>query len=472
MKYTILHISDIHKSKDVQYNSLLQSLKKDLDTYVNEEGIQKPSFIVVSGDLIQGAYTDAEIRQQYNDVEEFLIGICKMYLDKDRSRMVIVPGNHDVNRAASKASLLPSSKGYNVCKDDFFNGSDAIRWSWSDDKFYEIQDLSLYEKRFDLFVEFYDRFYDGIRCYPQKHETDAYTIVNDKYKVCFACFNSCNHLDHLCDTGCISQDAIISVGPVLNECYNAGYLNIAVWHHNLYGRPLATNYLDRSLLGDLLCNDVHIGLYGHQHFTQIAEEYSDLLLSKDEATQKLLLISAGTLFGGKRELSDGDRRQYNVIEVNVGDGIADIDINIREDINRNPYNKIPHWATKALPNSSNKIHYQVKLRKLSLNEQVLNIDKKARLTSDYIEACEALKEIEAETGENMSRFIKAYLKEIKDYEYVLNNIREVEGPEDAILMIVAAKESGSKFWIDKVSQDERIKNLKDPLVSNMLQTLK
>lgn len=58
MKYTILHISDIHKSKDVQYNSLLQSLKKNLDTYVNEEGILKPSFIVVSGDLIQGAYTD------------------------------------------------------------------------------------------------------------------------------------------------------------------------------------------------------------------------------------------------------------------------------------------------------------------------------------------------------------------------------------------------------------------------------
>lgn len=72
MKYTILHISDIHKSSEVDYDSLLQSLKRDLDSYTSNEGILKPSFIVVSGDLIQGAYTDQEIVNQYMEVEAFL----------------------------------------------------------------------------------------------------------------------------------------------------------------------------------------------------------------------------------------------------------------------------------------------------------------------------------------------------------------------------------------------------------------
>lgn len=69
MKYTILHISDIHKSSEVDYDSLLQSLKRDLDSYTSNEGILKPSFIVVSGDLIQGAYI---LIITENDVLSFL----------------------------------------------------------------------------------------------------------------------------------------------------------------------------------------------------------------------------------------------------------------------------------------------------------------------------------------------------------------------------------------------------------------
>ena len=83
MKYTILHISDIHKSSEVDYDSLLQSLKRDLDSYTSNEGILKPSFIVVSGDLIQGAYTDQEIVNQYMEVEAFLDKICNLYLDNN-----------------------------------------------------------------------------------------------------------------------------------------------------------------------------------------------------------------------------------------------------------------------------------------------------------------------------------------------------------------------------------------------------
>lgn len=471
MKYSILHISDIHKSQEVDYSSLLQTMKHDLDTYSSKEGIVAPSFIVVSGDLIQGAYSEEEIQEQYKDVEIFLKGLCEMYLSGDRARLIIVPGNHDVNRVASQSSLLPTAMSKDDCRFALFSGSSNIRWNWKNYSFYEIRDKEGYKQRFKLFADFYNRFYDGIREYPEDPENQAYIYKDDTYKVCFACFNSCNHLDHLCDTGNISQDALISVNNDLNECYNSGYLNIGVWHHHVYGSPLETNYMDRTFLNDLLYADVEMGLFGHQHFSQIAEEYSDLLLNDEDSTQRLLLVSSGTLFGGEKELPKGFRRQYNVIEVDMNNGFADIDINVREDCNQNPFSKIPHWQLKPLHNSSNKIHYRIRLKELSPQELLLQIDRKCHLNGDYKAACESIKELENQYHVNYDRIFKDYLKEVKDYEYILNNARDVSSPEDAILQIIAAKQLGSIEWKNKILNDRRFTDSKDPLVQSLLSTL-
>lgn len=472
MKYSILHISDIHKSPQVDYDSLIQSLKHDFDTYTIVENIVAPSFIVVSGDLIQGAYTEDEIRSQYDSVKEFLNGISEIFLNGNKERLIIVPGNHDVNRVASKLSLRPTSTNNDNYKENFFNGSSNIRWNWKDYKFYEIGDTDIYNKRFDLFIEFYNEFYKGLREYPVDPENQAYIYKSDKEQVCFACFNSCNHLDHLCDTGNISQDALVSIGNDLNESYNAGYLNIGVWHHNIYGRPLETNYMDRSFLNDLLFYDVKIGLFGHQHFSQIAEEYSDLLSNEETSTPRLLLVSSGTLFGGNRELPNGFRRQYNIIEIDKHNGYADVDINVREDSNQNPYSKIPHWQLKPLQNTTNKIHYRIQLKQLSTNDILLQIDKKCLNNHDYEAACESIKDLEQETGRHFDKLFKHYLKEVKDYEYVLNNMRDISTPEDAILQIVAAKELREPQWINKILEDKRFTEFGDPSVQYFLSTLK
>lgn len=472
MKYSILHISDIHKSPDVDYDSLLQSLKRDLDSYTINEGIEKPTFIVISGDLIQGAYTDDEINSQYKEVETFLSNLCDLYLDGNRTRCIMVPGNHDVNRRISKNSIIPSVKSYTECLDEYFSQPTNLRWSWKDRSFYEINDGLAYKKRFELFVKFYNHFYDGIRTYPVNPEKQGYFYSDEEYKVSFCGLNSCNCLDHLCDTGNIAEEALISVGSDLNKSYNKGFLNIAVWHHHYYGRPLETNYMDRSILTDLLSNDVHIGMFGHQHHFQVAEEYSDMLLAKDEKTQKLLLISSGTLFGTQKELAFGDCRQYNIIEVDHHNGFANIDINIREDKNPNPNNKIPHWAMKALPNSTNKIHYQLPLKYISVDKMLLLIDCKCKENGDYKAACEAVKQIEEETHESYDKFFKNYLKEIKDYEYVYNNIKVINTVEDAILKIVAAVQLNDEIKKQELLSDQRLLNFEDKNVKSLLQTLK
>lgn len=451
---------------------LLQSLRRDSDCFTTYEGILSPSFVVVSGDLIQGAYTEEEIRAQYLEVESFLSGICDLYLGGHRSRLIIVPGNHDVNRVLTTNSMAPASKSYGLCKEAFFSGADDIRWNWKDHQFYEIIDANSYTHRFDLFMEFYNRFFEGVREYPKHPEEQAYAVVNDDYKVCFACFNSCHHLDHLCDTGNISDDAINSVAKELTDSYNAGYLNIAIWHHHFYGSPLETNYMDRTVLSDLLSINVHIGLFGHQHFTQVAEEYSDLLLQKDDTVQKLLLISSGTLFGGKKELAENCRRQYNIIEVEHRNGIANIDINIREDYNPNKNNKIPHWGKKALPNSTNKVHYVMGLRKLDSSKLVLNIDRICKVDGDYVKACESVKKLAEETGEDFTQIFDSYLKEVKDYDYVFQNVGKVKSIEDAILKIVAARETRNPEYIQNVLGDDNIVDLNDSFIKSQLETLK
>lgn len=471
-KYSILHISDIHKIAGVDYEPLFQSLRRDRDSFTEHDGIVAPAFVVVSGDLIQGAYNEQEIRDQYKEVESFLVSICDLYLQGDRSRLIVVPGNHDVSRVATIASLHPSAKSYETSKDAFFKGATNIRWNWKDHQFYEITDAITYSQRFNLFVEFYNRFFDGIRAYPDNPEEQAYVVVNDDYGVCFACFNSCCHLDHLCDTGCISDDSLNYIGKELTDCYNAGYLNIAVWHHHFYGSPLETNYMDRAFLTDLLSCNVQMGLFGHQHFTQIAEEYSDLLLKKDDYVQKLLLVSSGTLFGGKKVLPENCHRQYNVIEIEKGNGYANVDINIREDFNNNANNKIPHWRVKPLPNATNKVHYDIKLRQLSINDLVLNIDRRCKEDGDYVRACKAIKRLESETGENLTQIFKSYLKDVKDYEYVFNHVGTVATVEDATLKIVASRNLGKPEYIKEVLEDPNIIGLDDAFINAQLATLK
>ena len=113
-EYTILHISDLHKSEEDSYNDLFESMRKDSETYVQQE-ISLPEIIVVSGDIVEGAKDDDEtpddtIRKQYADAKIFLTALCNYFLGGEKRRLIMVPGNHDLNRPFSKNVLVPSPK--------------------------------------------------------------------------------------------------------------------------------------------------------------------------------------------------------------------------------------------------------------------------------------------------------------------------------------------------------------------------
>ena len=433
-KFSILHISDIHKIEDVTYQSLLNSIKKDMASW-NNEGIQKPRFIVISGDLIQGAKTDGEIKKQYQEVTWLLEELTNLILDGHKERLVMVPGNHDVNWYRSDKSMEASDeKDADKDYDTYFAPIlTDVRWDWKKRKYFKIKDYSIYNSRFELFANFYNNFYQGIYTFPTEAVKGAKLIYFEQEKIAFACFNSNYKLDHLNHSGSIDEDAITNISDNLEELYEKGYLLVGVWHHNYYGEPRQMDYMDKSIFAPMLAYKIRMGLFGHQHIAQVAEEYANMEEPEESRKEnKLLLISSGTLFGFEKVLRPGQRRQYNIIEIEMGYGAADVAINTREDWN---------------PNSNSK--------KIPLMDYVVEIDRKAKMTGDYESACDELVSLGLEK-EEVRKFFDDYIGRTCD-QYICKQFENLNSPDGYILLCGAVVNERNVNVARKLLENETFK---------------
>ena len=160
-------------------------------------------------------------------------------------------------------------------------------------------------------------------------------------------------------------------------------LPIGVWHHNAYGDPYQSDYMSTEVLDKLLEHRIKIGLFGHQHKSQIAEEYSDLLIS-EENRKRLLLISSGTLYGGESEQHRGIRRQFNIVELEMRNGEAKVLVHVREDGNYDVISDDPFWNAKSMPDGI--ITYHVKYKNVTDDEILRRIDDETRRNNDFVNA--------------------------------------------------------------------------------------
>jgi len=105
-KITIAHISDLHRSSDTPISNvaLLNSLIHDVDTYTTQ-GIEKPDVLIVSGDIIQGDAATTLLKEQYDEALGFLNNLANSLFDGDNSRIILVPGNHDISWIESRNSM-------------------------------------------------------------------------------------------------------------------------------------------------------------------------------------------------------------------------------------------------------------------------------------------------------------------------------------------------------------------------------
>lgn len=376
-------------------------------------GIVKPEIIVVSGDIVEGSKSDDGINiisAQYKEAACFLNKLVDYFLDGDKSRIVIVPGNHDYCYKISKDSMSLSLE--EKLKDDFKllkEGNPAVRWSWDDRRFYHITDKDQYASRFDLFKAFYNDFFIGIRELPEQTEQNSYIVELPDYQIAFVCFNSCHRLDHLNPMGCICPDAITGSHDRLAYLKNMGYLLVGVWHHHVSGLPTENNYMDYRILDAMICEGIKIGLFGHQHMSMAVQEYRDITSKQSN----ILLVSSGSLYGNRNQLVTGVPRQYNIIELNQKDDVVQMRLHIRKDNSQYGY-EIPQWILSPIGMKNLSCYeHELHVEKEKVEYIVTDIEAKVRNNGDYIEACKRLLECGLD-NELVLRYFDSYVIKIDD----------------------------------------------------------
>ena len=312
---TLLHISDLHRTSGPRLSNaeLLSAIISDATRWASE-GIPRPQLIVVSGDLIQGAEIDstdpdASVEAQYCEATEFLDDLAKEYVDSDRSRIVVVPGNHDVHWCRSLSAMTPTGTCPEGIATKALEATSDFRWNWKDQQAYEISDPQLYESRFEHFRQFRMKFYDGVEPNPLGHgNEDLFFLEYPDLDFSVAGFSSWYGNDCFCQVGDIDPLSLALSQKLL--AHSKTELGLAVWHHSITGGPRAHDYMDQRIVHRLVDFGFRVGLHGHQHYPGAAP--FELRLPN---LTSMVVVGAGSLAVGDRELPMGERRQFNVVVV-------------------------------------------------------------------------------------------------------------------------------------------------------------
>ena len=471
MKYSILHISDLHKPKNCNLDTLFYSLQSDCEEYT-KVGITKPEIIVISGDIAEGTKNDGSkaksiIKNQYAETKRFLENLTNYFLNGDKSRMVIVPGNHDYCYKLSKESMEISPEENAKNDYDKWKMSDPeVRWSWEDKRFYHITNDTLYQTRFDLFRDFYNDFYSGIRKLPVDIDKNSYIVRLNEYNIAFVCFNSCHRLDHLNPMGCICPDAIAQAHGDLLSLKNMGCLLVGVWHHHVSGLPAENNYIDYRILDAMMREDIKIGLFGHQHVSTAIQEYCDIT-----SKQSILLISSGSLYGNRHQLVTGVPRQYNVIGVEFNDEEVAIQLNVRKDNSQYGYD-IPQWMQSPI-GINNLQYYEHKLRieKPKVEYIVEDIEKMVMQTNNFEMACIRLKEVGLD-NELALKYFDSYISKINDKGVLKHLLSKPSTISQFMTALDAAVTDKDKVWIAELLSENKFLAVNNAYIKELLEQAK
>jgi len=312
---TLLHISDLHRTSEPHLGNdeLFSALVSDAARW-DSEGIPTPDLIVVSGDLIQGAASDApdpdtDMAAQYCEAGDFLSRLAERFLGSDRSRIVVVPGNHDVDWCRSRRAMTPIAKCPDGIAIKMLQPTSGLRWDWQELQAYEVSDQRLYGSRFEHFHRFRKEFYEGIEPNPLAWgDEDLFFSEYPDLDLFVAGFSSWHGNDCFCHVGAITQESLaLSQNLVADSSQGLG---IAVWHHSISGGPRAQDYMDAGVVHRLIDFGFTVGLHGHQHYPDAAP----FVLHLPNLTS-MAVVGAGSLAAGDNELPMGERRQFNIIVI-------------------------------------------------------------------------------------------------------------------------------------------------------------
>lgn len=332
--FTVLHISDLHRSREepVNNDSLVAALLADSDRYLGETPpVPAPGAIVVSGDLIQGVAIGAAdwqdiMRDQYRVAADFLDQLATRFLAGDRSKLIVVPGNHDVcwNTSFAAMERVPEDGFPKDLRHALTEPESRYRWSWRERALYRVCDLDAYAARMQFYWDFVRSLYSGVTL-PLPIDGDRgfqlFELLDRSIAV--AAFESVDRNDCFSFCGAIPRSAVAKCNLELRDNPHAYKLRMAVWHHSIQGSPLREDYMDASQVREMGGLGFQLGLHGHQHVAEASTQFIYL-----NETQSMGIVCAGSLCAGAKELPRGVNRQYNLIVLD--DELRHARVHVRE----------------------------------------------------------------------------------------------------------------------------------------------
>lgn len=331
--FSILHISDLHRSPtdNITNAELISALVSDRQRYISESTpIKAPDAIVISGDIIQGVPlgaldAPARLAEQYATALDFIVELTERFVAGDRSKVIIVPGNHDIDWVTSRSAMeaVPIGEIPVNLAAELYRTDTLYRWDWKTRELFKIADVATYDKRMEAYWCFFEQFYKGVPNLlgvAPGQAANLYSLCDGR--IGLAAFNSCHGNDCFAFHGLIPPKVIARTHLDLTDA--SGFeLLIAVWHHNVEGPPYQTDYMDVDIVRGMIGRGFRLGLYGHQHRAQAAPVQIHL-----SGRETMAAVSAGSLCAGSRELPSGYYRGYNIIEIH--DDMRKACVHVRE----------------------------------------------------------------------------------------------------------------------------------------------
>lgn len=286
----ILWLSDLHFSDKYHCFSKNPGDSNKLSIRLNMElerhGIERPSFMIISGDL---TYTASQF--EFEKALSFMQDINSIY-GLNSSLYAIVPGNHDI--------------------------------SFSDEAFDEKKPVTVaYDKAKESYVNFYRKYF-GVEPHEALFSVHRF-LANNLQPFEIICLNSCllqQEKGHFQGMGFVGNDQLVEVEKCLKETQDSKSFRILVMHHHLLPvlfkeEPKADRMysmmLDSEAISQFIVrNGIRLVLHGHTH----KEFYSEIIRKVDDDKKfKYYVVGLGSVGVVEEKLSEYRPNMFAVLNV-------------------------------------------------------------------------------------------------------------------------------------------------------------
>ena len=277
---------------DASFDTLIRRLTDDLDLLKKDHQLA-PQLVIVSGDLAEWG-----LPAEFNQAREFLVRLIE-HLNLGRDRVIIVPGNHDVNRKSCEAY-------FNTCDAD---GEDPVPPFWP---------------KWKQYAHFFEEFYRALPMPPQFTVDELGTWyrlaelnivvagLNSTYTEIHDIPEKDRRYDPLIRSakyghfGFVGEEQLRWFAERLEPHKKGGVLRIGVVHHNALRGAVADdeNLRDVNRVRHFLGGSLNLLLHGHTHDSKIGW-----------LNPNLPVLSTGSAALIDKVLPESVPNQYQVIQV-------------------------------------------------------------------------------------------------------------------------------------------------------------